>query len=191
MAIGQRFEDPAMFEVREETAQALFDAQQKRAQGRLRLDVSSRMFPRNVEEPLDLQSARQAIGERVVEMAYGAAAEAVALGSAREGFQPDAVPPAPGRDHLLRLMPSRDAFEDFVERRLREWLGLDRRKENYRQAFTLLAKDFYAWCQSDDAGCDFVVDTKQGTLAIQCKPQQPRLSELRAADQIWTPTVEK
>jgi hypothetical protein len=179
-----------MFEVREATAESLFKAQKEKARGQLRLDISSRCFPRDLQEPIDLQAARGAIGERVVEIAYSAAAEAASLGADRKEFEPDAVPPPLGADVLLRLMPSSDSFEPFVERRLNELLGLDRLKQNYRQALTLLARDFYGWCQTDDAGCDFVVKTQHGTVAIQCKLEPSRLSALPAADRIWTPVVD-
>lgn len=179
-----------MFEVRESTAESLFKAQKEKAQGRLRLDISSRNFPRNLREPIDLRAARGAIGERVVDMAYNAAAEAASLGADREAFKRDAVPPSVGAGNRLRLMPSSDSFEPFVERRLNALLGLDQHKQNYRPALALLAQDLYGWCQTDDAGCDFVVDTQHRTVAIQCKLEPSRLSALPAADQIWTPAVD-
>lgn len=86
-----------MFAVRESTAESLFKAQKEKAQGRLRLDISSRNFPRNLREPIDLRAARGAIGERVVDMAYNAAAEAASLGADREAFKPDAVAALRGR----------------------------------------------------------------------------------------------
>lgn len=175
-----------MFEVRESTAESLFKAQKEKAQGRLRLDISSRCFPRDLQEPIDLQAARGAIGERVVDMAYNAAAETASLSVDRKIFKPAAVPPPVGDGDLLRLMPNSDSFEPFIERRLNELLGLDRHKQDYRSALVLLARDFYGWCQSDDAGCDFVVETQHGTVAIKCKLEPP-LSSLPAADQVWTP----
>jgi hypothetical protein len=167
-----------MFEVREETARALFQAQQRCLQGRLRLDVSSRCSPADTDQALDVLCARVAIGERLVQLAHGCAAEAVQLGENRAGFAPEAVPPPPDTSNRLLLMPDPRHFEGFVVRRLDRALGLDTQSRYYSPALSQLADDFYRWGQTADAEPDFVVDTGRGQLFIWCKPLPPDLPAL-------------
>jgi len=179
-----------MFEVREKTARQLFGAQQPQLQGRLRLDVSSRCLPADPEQPLDLLCARVAIGERVVQLAYGCAADAIGV-TDRQGFAADAVPPPPDSAGLLSLMPDPDHFESFVCYRLDRLLGLDRQGRYYACALSSLADDFYTWGQTNEAQkADFVVDTGKGRLFIRCKSASPDLPALEPADEFWPSSTE-
>ena len=137
-----------MFEVRETTATELFRAQQRKLQGRLRLDISSHCFPANPEQPFDLPCARVAIGERVVQMLHVCAVEAELPASDRNGFQLNALPPPPDAADLLRVMPKRNEFEPFVIYRLNSLLGLDTQSPFYQPALSNLAEDFYHWGQT-------------------------------------------
>jgi hypothetical protein len=60
-----------MFQVKPETVQGLFDAQQEHVQGKLRLDVSSRVVPDNAQQKLDVVRAQEAVGERFLRTVAG------------------------------------------------------------------------------------------------------------------------
>jgi hypothetical protein len=172
-----------MFEVREITATELFRAQQRKLQGRLRLDISSHCFPANPDEPFDLLCARVAIGERVVQMLQVCAVEAKLPASDRNGFHLNALPPPPDASDLLLVMPKRNEFEQFVLYRLNGILGLDAQSPFYQPAISNLAEDFYSWGQTDEAKGDFVVDTTREQLFVRCK-RQPDLSRLEPTEEM-------
>lgn len=173
-----------MLEVREATARALFEAQKKRMQGRLRLDVSSISFPRDVQEPLDVQAARLAIGRRVVQTIEQCAAEAVSTDANCAGFDAGAVPPARRSGELLTLMPNQERFEPFLEKRLERLFGLDRQHPRYCESLALLAHDIFGWCQVADANAEnFVV--VNGSVAMRCQAEPISLSPLAQRAITW------
>ena len=184
LTIGGFFEDLTMFEVREETAQAVFNAQKEKAQGRLRLDISSRTFPSDVEQPLDLEAARQAIGERFVEMIEQCAAEAVSLGPNRDGFEPNVVPPPCRNGESLTIMPGKNQFEPFVEQRLVHVLASTGKARATSGQLELLAEDFYRWCRGDDAdAADFAAEKER--VAVACHTGPIGLTPLSQKATLW------
>jgi len=164
-----------MLEVREETADRIFRAQSPEVRGQLRLDISSRTYPPDLNKPVDLSLARQAIGERVVDMARRCASDAIQLHGRREGFESGAIPPEPDASGRLLLMRDARHFERFVLYRLNKILGTDPRSDSYEDAMTNLAEDFYQWAEEQKE--DFEI--AQERLLIRCKalPQYPGLSQ--------------
>jgi hypothetical protein len=184
------FEGRLMFEVRERTVRGLFQAQQPTLQGQLRLDVSSGCYPADPEQPLDVLSARVAIGERVVFMLHGCAIDATLPETHREGFQLNALPPRPDSLNRLLILHNQNEFEPFVVYRLDRIFGLDSSSRYYHPALRCLAEDLYGWGQTAEAAEEgFVADTANACLFIRCKEPSAALPALESADEVWRPSI--
>src|SRR5579885_2959988 len=137
-----------MLQVHQQTVKLLYRAQEKRLRGHLRLDISSRAFPRDPTRPVDIERARQAIGERVVRTVGGCAVDAVLRQTSPVYLSDTSLfPPATAAGQLLRVMPDASHFEKFVEHRLAEVLGLEQEAGAPERASALshLANDVHSW----------------------------------------------
>src|SRR5581483_1039420 len=135
-----------MFQVRPETIDLLFKAQRPELRGQLRLDVASQRFPADVREEIDIDAAREAVGERLLRLLLGLANDAAMLKQFGGDWQVPNRVPKPDNQSRLRVMPDSEDFEPYVVARIGEQLGLDPRSKSHRgDALHALARDFYDW----------------------------------------------
>jgi len=123
-----------MFLVRRKTAEALAKAQEPRLRNRLRLDVSPSFRAEKLRGHLDVETAMAAIGERTLQVMGGFA---------------DDQAIAPSRPPHVVLMPAPVTFEEVLERRLKQNLGLDESagSSGDQTALQLLGEDFVVWVE--------------------------------------------
>lgn len=147
-----------MFRVSGQTATSVYHAQKPNLRGRLRLDLSSSRLP-DLGRNLDVECAREAIGERVLRLLGSLASDAASEG--HEARFPITDTTYEDRHH----------FTEPVIKGLVELLGLDRSGERFRLAMDLVLRDFLHWAGSADAR-QYGVTLADGDAYISC-PKLP------------------
>jgi hypothetical protein len=171
-----------MFHLPPETVKLLYQAQQLKMRGRLRLDISAGCFPADATRPLDLACAQRAAGERVVQMLKGCALDAGIVSGVSVPFQPNAVPPPPDRHNRLRVMPDSQHFDAFVVKRLDDVFGLDLENPSYATALAHLAEDFFTWASREpEAHETYGFQTERNQVFIRCEPLRAAFAPLEPA----------
>ena len=181
-----------MFFVNRNTAERLFAAQEEEMRGQLRLDISSRCFPTDPTKPIDLCCAEEAIGERFLRLLANYAIEVAFFGGRDDEF-----PPKPDATDKLPIMPSKDDFAPFLQRRLQDAFGLNSENPNCSKAIRLLARDFGTWVEnlSGEEREDLGVEVEEGEntwrASLRCeKPQGEVFDALEPLDPVEPEPVE-
>ena len=167
-----------MFRVPAETVKLLYRAQTPHLRGRLRLDISSTRLPNDFGRPLDLASARNAVGERVVHVLKGCSTDSALVADNPVALPSTAVPGPPDSDHRLLVMPDPSRFETFVEQRLDEAFGLDPKKYEGSHCLALshLAGVFFEWARTDKARQPYGFQVDGQRVTSNARLSSPRLT---------------
>jgi hypothetical protein len=169
-----------MFLAHLDTVKLLYRSQFAHLRGRLRLDVSSRRLPTNPTSRLNLRYAGEAVGERLIRVLRGCAADSATLAKSYNyecnQFDKNVMPHCPDSDGRLQLMPDGQHFELFAVYRIDQDFGLDSFCRAYGDAHRSLARDFAHWVsQTKEASEVYGFFRGIESVLIDCYRNQPEL----------------
>lgn len=159
-----------MFRLAKQTVEELFKSQQPRLQGKLRLDVSSHVYPADARKPLDVAAAEEALGERFLRL----------LGDLAE----QAVVENPNQRNVL-VMPDDRHFDRPVVEGIIEDCGLYVDSQHFRPAMDCLARDFRDWAAgSREERARYGIEIRDPEIYILCEDFPKEVDDLPSTSRV-------